>query len=98
MASWPIAWEISFFGSYSAKVSESAVLRIRGAHDRVTKVAVMPLHVFNPVVVFRPVPLESARAQRVGRFLLGASIEHDGLFLRRSLPIAKRRAMQLEQR
>jgi hypothetical protein len=59
------------FGSYSRRVSESALLRLRGRDAAVTEVAVLPLNVFNPEVVFHPRPLTGSAARRVARFLLG---------------------------
>ncbi|RMF13860.1 MAG: CapA family protein [Candidatus Dadabacteria bacterium] len=65
------------FGSYSRNVSESALITISGDGASVTDVAVLPLDVYNPRVVFHPRPLPEAAARRVAEFLFGSTVTRD---------------------
>jgi len=62
------------FGSYSRRVSESALLRIRGHGAHVTEAAVLPLDVYNPRVLFQPRPLPATAAARVAGAVFGTAV------------------------
>lgn len=84
----PVAYSLGnfVFGSYSAAVSDSALLRLSGQGSRVTEVAVLPIDVHNPRVDFHPRDLPAEQAKAVAEFLLGPMATQNGRWWTRAVP------------